>query len=236
MKFTLIDNGADSLKSAYENIEKLDELLEGGQHRIKDAVIFLNHGVEILLKLILKKHSPSLMFEKIPFYMDAKKKLKHDTTAKNVFDIDKSLKTVSLLEALKRVEFLCDIEIPESLNASILYVNGIRNQVMHYEVDLSDDESSRLVSKLKFCYEESVKFLEMHIENLSTIIEDSRFEITHEDYEDQEAEIYAEMQYEMEREAYLEDMHYEMQREMREEQEAHEQEMMESMYTDSHHR
>ncbi|MED0906276.1 hypothetical protein [Bacillus nitratireducens] len=196
MKFTLLDNGADSLKSAYENLETLKNIAEGGQHRLKDSVIFLNHGVELLLKLILKKHSPSLMFDKINEYLEAKQKLKKKEDAKTVFDINKKLKTVSLFEALTRVEYLCDIDIPENFRGSILYVNKIRNQFMHYEVELDEQETETLVTKLQICYEETIEFLEKHIEDLDDIIQDSRFELTTEEYEEQQAEIYAEIYYE----------------------------------------
>ncbi|MEI2313386.1 hypothetical protein [Bacillus nitratireducens] len=196
MKFTLLDNGADSLKSAYENLETLKNIAEGGQHRLKDSVIFLNHGVELLLQLILKKHSPSLMFDKINEYLEAKQKLKKKEDAKTVFDINKKLKTVSLFEALTRVEYLCDIDIPENFRGSILYVNKIRNQFMHYEVELDEQETETLVTKLQICYEETIEFLEKHIEDLDDIIQDSRFELTTEEYEEQQAEIYAEIYYE----------------------------------------
>jgi hypothetical protein len=206
LKFTLLDNGADSLRSAYENLEQLKEIVEGGEHRLKDAVIFLNHGVELLLKLILKKHSPSLMFEKIDAYLEAKKKLKNTEKAKNVFDINKNLKTVSLLEALTRVEFLCDIDIPDNFRNSILYVNKIRNKFMHYEVELNEKETEILVTNLQVCYEEAVGFLESHIEDLEDYIQDSRFELTVEEYEEQQAEMYGEMYFEMQREEAMIDL------------------------------
>lgn len=200
LKYTLIDNGADSLKSAYENLELFDNVAHGGHHRLKDSVIFLNHGIEILFKLILKNHSPSLMFEKTSQYMKAKEKLRNSSTAKNVFDIDKSLRTITLLEALNRVELLCDIDIPKALKGSILYVNDIRNKIMHYTVELDVNETEDLVRKLKFCYEEAVKFLEKHIADLKSIIQDSRFELTCEEHEEQQAEMYGEMYYEMQKE------------------------------------
>ncbi|MGM2821354.1 MULTISPECIES: hypothetical protein [Bacillus cereus group] len=197
MKFTLLDNGADSLKSAYENLETLKNIAEGGQHRLKDSVIFLNHGVELLLKYILKQRSPALMFEKIDPYLKAKQSLKaKQEDKKTVFDIDQNLRTVSLLEALKRIEFLCDIEIPKKLNSTIHYVNKIRNNFMHYEVELDDKETETLVTNLQVCYEEAVKFLESHIVDLDDYIQDSRFELTTEEYEEQQAEIYAEIYYE----------------------------------------
>lgn len=197
MKFTLLDNGADSLKSAYENLESLKNIAEGGEHRLKDSVIFLNHGVELLLKYILKQRSPALMFEKIEPYLKAKQNLKaKQEDKKTVFDIDQNLRTVSLLEALRRIEYLCDIEIPTKFNSTIHYVNKIRNNFMHYEVELDDKETETLVTNLQVCYEEAVKFLESHIVDLDDYIQDSRFELTTEEYEEQQAEIYAEIYYE----------------------------------------
>lgn len=191
MKFTLLDNGADSLKSAYTNLETLNDIARGGEHRLKDVVIFLNHGVELLLKYILKQRSPALMFEKIEPYLKAKEALKKSKDdKKTVFDMDKNLRTVSLLEALKRIEYLCDIDIPEKFNGTLLYVNKIRNNLMHYEVELDYKETDTLVANLQVCYEEAVQFLEVHIENLVDYIQDSRFEITAEEYEEIQADIY----------------------------------------------
>lgn len=194
MKFTLLDNGADSLRSAYENLEILKDIADGGEHRLKDAVIFLNHGVELLLKYILKQRSPALMFEKIDPYLKAKQDLKKSKDGqKTVFDMDKNLRTVSLLEALKRIEYLCDIDIPEKFYNTILYVNKIRNNFMHYEVELDDKETETLVTNLQVCYEETIEFLESHIDDLDDYIQDSRFELTVEEYQEQHAEMLAEM-------------------------------------------
>lgn len=49
IKMGLAENGADSLKAAYLIIEKLPSLEDGLSHNLKDAVISLNHGIEILL-------------------------------------------------------------------------------------------------------------------------------------------------------------------------------------------
>lgn len=204
MKYNLLDNGADSLKGAFESLQKFDNLHEGTDHNLKDAVIFLNHGLEILFKLLLKKSSPALMFSDIKNYQKAKESMKKKNS-RNVFEVDSSLRTVTLEEALKRVELLCDIEIPDSLKGAIYYINKIRNQLMHYEVELGDEELQELISKLKVCYEESVEFLAIHIENLEERIDESRFEYTREDYETDMGEWYAEMRAEEDRIAYMED-------------------------------
>lgn len=195
MKYTLLDNGADSLKGAYESLERFNNQYHGTHHNIKDTVIFLNHGLEILFKLILKQSSPALMFSDIKAYQKAKEEMRRRGVA-NVFEVNATLHTVTLEEALKRVELLCDIDIPDSLKGAIFYINKIRNQFMHYEIELNDEQLNELVQKIKFCYEESVEFLGTHIDNLEEKIEESRFEYTREDYEGDMAEWYAEMQME----------------------------------------
>ncbi|MGG3662079.1 hypothetical protein [Bacillus gobiensis] len=204
MKFSLLANGADSLKGAFSCLEKISELQEGADHNLKDTVIYLNHGLEILFKLILKSASPALMFSDIKSYQKAKEDMKKKG-AKNVFEINPSLHTITLEEALKRVEFLCDIEIPDSLKATIYYINKIRNQLMHYEIELNESELDELVEKLKYCYEESVNFLVIHINNLEEKIDEARFEYTREDYETDMGEWYAEMRMEDARLEYIEE-------------------------------
>ncbi|MEM5608538.1 hypothetical protein AAHH76_21750 [Bacillus toyonensis] len=71
---------------------------------------------------------------------------------------------------------------------------------MHYEVELDEKETDILVANLQVCYEQAVKFLESHIEDLDDYIQDSRFELTAEEYEEQQAEMYGEIYYEMQKE------------------------------------
>lgn len=182
MKFTLLDNGADSLKGVFDCLEKFDNRYSDSYHLIKDAVIFLNHGIEILFKEILSQRSNALMFTELKSYQEARVKMKK-SGAVNVFEINPKLKTVSLIEAMDRLEYLCEVEIPELLRKNIYFINKIRSQIMHFGIDLSESDVDELVRKLKYCHEESILFLEKHIENLSEKIEDSRFEYSKEDYE-----------------------------------------------------
>lgn len=204
MNYTLLDNGADSFRAAYNCLQKLENLQEGLEHNLKDAVIFLNHGVEILLKLVLKNHSAALMFSDIKAYQKAREEMKKSGKA-DVFEVDQHLKTVTLEEAVKRVEYLCDIEIPDQLKAAILYINKIRNKLMHYGITLDDAELETLTRRLKACYEESVQFLQAHIEDLEEKIRGSRFEMTAEEYYEYQLESMAEMRYEEDRITALED-------------------------------
>jgi hypothetical protein len=38
LKYTLFENGIDSFKAAYDSIEKIKDLYDGGYHHYKDAI------------------------------------------------------------------------------------------------------------------------------------------------------------------------------------------------------
>lgn len=83
MEYSLLENGIDSLKKAKTNIEGFEKYhKESSYHFLKDVIIFLNHGIEILLKYILSKQNESLIFTDINLYMEAKEKLKNESKGK----------------------------------------------------------------------------------------------------------------------------------------------------------
>ncbi|MEK4289400.1 hypothetical protein [Paenibacillus sp. FSL P4-0502] len=204
IKMSLLENGVDSLKSSYLIMEKIPELQEGLSHNIKDAVISLNHGIEILFKLVLKEINEYLVFTDLDNYMLAKKKMLSENM-RNVFEAKPGLKTVSLNEAMRRARYLCGIEINSDLETVINYLNKKRNEFMHYEIHLSEEEMMELLSKLRVGYELSVQFFGLHIEGLEELIRGARYEITVEDYSDELAAMYGEMQYDEWRDSQVDD-------------------------------
>mgnify|MGYP006961610928 CR=1 FL=1 len=175
MKYSLLENGTDSLKAAFTSLENFQRNHHLTEHNLKDAIIFFNHGIEILLKYILKERSPSLMFSNIDKYLSAKEKMKRKG-ATDVFEIDPHLRTITLEEALKRVEYLCDIDVPDQLKGVILYINKIRNRIMHYGIDLNEKDAFELTKKLNYCLLTAVEFLSLHIPEVVKLIEYARFE------------------------------------------------------------
>lgn len=187
MKMTLLDNGLDSLKHAYNALEKVDELMEGVEHNLKDAILSINHAVEILIKLKLRRTNESLIFSDLEKYMKAKETTQHQQ-ASNVLEVDPKLKTVTLNEAIRRLELLCDIHVPGNLKAAINYINQKRNMIMHYEIILTLKEQDDLTKKLKSCYEMSVDFFEQYVGGIKEGLKTARFEQTEEDYWNDEGE------------------------------------------------
>lgn len=157
MKLSLLANGIDSLKASYNSLEDIDYLVEGGEHRVKDAILSLNHANEILFKLLLKQKAECLVFVDIKAYMNAKEEMRSRDKS-NVFEVKPGLQTIGISEAIKRLELLCDIEVCSYLKRSLDYLKQKRNQIMHYEINLNEGEFKALITKLKNCYENSVRF------------------------------------------------------------------------------
>ncbi|KAF6558119.1 MULTISPECIES: hypothetical protein [Paenibacillus] len=200
IKMNLLENGTDSLKSAYDKMQKLNELEEGLDHYLKDIVFFLNHGIEILFKLILKNKGEELIFSNIKKYNIAKEeqiRMEKD----NVFQVNPNLKTVSLMEAIEKCK-KNEFEISDEYENSLIYLNKMRNQFMHYEIEISDEEMLRLLIKLQLVYGLSLEFFSKYINNLNEHIDNARFEVEIDDHGD----ILAELQKEADYERYLEEM------------------------------
>ena len=183
MKFNLLNNGVDSLKASYDSLRKIDDLAEGVEHNIKDTIMYLNHANEILFKLILKNQREYLMFEDISLYMKAKSTMLQKQKS-NVLEVNPKLKTVSFSSALKRIELLCDIAISEKFKGALEYLNQNRNQIMHYEIELQNNDVQVLVDKLKICHNLSIEFFNKHLQGIDVLMEASRFELTVQEYMD----------------------------------------------------
>ncbi|WP_342480259.1 hypothetical protein NST07_23520 [Paenibacillus sp. FSL L8-0340] len=194
MKYGLLENGVDSLKSAYNSIEKISYLIEGVEHNMKDAILSLNHAIEILFKLILKRENEYLIFSDIGRYMNAKKQMIQQGKS-NVFEVSSDLKTVNLSESIKRLQLLCDISIPPIFIAGIDKFNLTRNKLMHYELELSVAEVNETTRDLKGLYEQTVTFFIDYIKNIQELLVEARFESVDPDYADEMAEHYADMMY-----------------------------------------
>lgn len=181
MKLTLLDNGIDSVKASYNVLTDIEFNIDEMEHRVKDAVIFLNHANEILFKLLIKQSSSeALNFVNINSYMEAKEKMVRQGK-NNVFEIDENLKTIGFFEAIRRLELICNIEVCSYLKGSLRYLNKKRNEIMHYEIQLTEGEFTAIVEKLKKCQGYTVNFFSKHIEDFNELLEGARFEVPGDD-------------------------------------------------------
>ncbi|NRG36645.1 hypothetical protein [Bacillus subtilis] len=209
MEYSLLENGIDSLKKAKVNIKEFEKYPEElSYHFLKDAIIFLNHGIEILLKYILSERHESLIFTDINLYMDAKEKLKNESKSKrkpfginyklNVFDVElgnnnkkKSLHTINLKETIKRIKLLLDIDISKDVDSAIILINNYRNHITHHSISLDDENVKELVEKLKFLYSHILYFFQEHIKetNIVSKVDAERYLLTKKEWEEYQRDL-----------------------------------------------
>ncbi|MGE8018526.1 hypothetical protein ACQKOM_06280 [Peribacillus frigoritolerans] len=128
--------------------------------------------------------------------MKAKEQLKHmspkvkgfgtylEKNMPTVFDVPKEklqnkiLETITLREAVDRIELLCDIEITKEFGDSIYLINKYRNDITHHSLKLTSEEEQELIKELKILYVNILGFFEVQIPGIYEKIDLERFEIT----------------------------------------------------------
>lgn len=209
MSFTILENGADSLKKAKESIENYENVIEEyATHHMKDAVIYLHHSIEILLKYLLTLESEYLIFEDLKKLAYAKKELmekqkeasqqthnfivhRKPKSYTSVFDVPKGkkLKTIGLEEAKLRVQYLSGIDIHKDFEQGIEKVQVYRNQITHHTININSEEKNDLISNLKILHETTLKFFEKNIKNFMEVYDGQRFEISQEEWDEHQREV-----------------------------------------------
>ncbi|MFD2133325.1 hypothetical protein ACFSKI_19100 [Pseudogracilibacillus auburnensis] len=162
MKFDLLKNGCDSFKIAHELINQYRIGEEIHDYHLKDIVIYMNHGIEILMKYILSNKDEVLLFNNIDRYAKARKEMK-DKGHTSVFKADSKLHTINLNSAIERIEHILDIKIEQELKKHIDELIIVRNELMHYTTELTTREALNLVDDLEICYELSYEFFATNI-------------------------------------------------------------------------
>lgn len=144
-KIDLRENGVHSLWRGIESFEEYDRAED--KMLLRDAIMFLHHGVELLMKEILVKHSPFLIFEDL---RDASKKQRRaDDLGVGIFFLDKPPRTVTFEEAINRVgAFVKPAELTDNLQANLTELNRLRNQLEHYAIEADREEVTQLLADL----------------------------------------------------------------------------------------
>lgn len=195
MRFTLLGNAVDSLKATYNSLERISELAEGYEHHIKDAILSVNHATELLFKYLLKKQNEYLVFKDLNAYMFAKEKMISDNK-NNVFEAKPNLQTIGIGESIRRLELLCNIEVSDELKEKTESLNTKRNEIMHYEIDMSKQEVESLTLEIKEFYELLITYFSKHKQYFPEMVGVARFEFTKEELsEDPDVESMVEESY-----------------------------------------
>ncbi len=149
LKISLLENGVHSLR---RGIEAYQQYKEAGIRRrdpmlLKDAVMFLHHGIELLLKEMLARENAFLIFEELRGV--AKKQKQADDLGIGIFFLTNPPRTVTYSEAIDRVTaFLRPNGLDDELCAKLSKLSDIRNQFEHYEVEADREQVVKLLADL----------------------------------------------------------------------------------------
>ncbi|MEL7657049.1 MAG: hypothetical protein AAGU75_14220, partial [Bacillota bacterium] len=162
LTISLADNGMHSLTRGIQTYtaysEKVDPML------LKDAIMSLHHGIELLFKQILVNTSPYLIFQDLK---DAtSKQIKADQNNLAIFFLDSPPKTVNYEEAIMRIQaFVKAPELDPRLISKLKNLNQLRNQLEHYAIDADIEDITKLINDI---YPPLMEFFEIYIPEIKT--------------------------------------------------------------------
>ena len=136
LQLTLLDNALDFLLSAAEAVRR-DE----GHRSLKEAVLHLANGIELMVKARLAREHWSLIFS--------------NTNSASFDELAKAdFASVDFPTARKRLEQIVGVSINKSVGSHIDNLRKLRNQLTHFSATLDSARTKSLAAKsMAFCVE-----------------------------------------------------------------------------------
>lgn len=159
MKLNFLNSGIDSLKKGFENLNKYESInysnssaktKEKRFYYLKDAILFIQHGIEVLFKSIITQHSEYLIFSQIDSNVKKALLQKKQRNLNSVFETDlkNKIHTVTFLESIERLKIIPNIEISKSLENRLNELESYRNIIMHSEPYLNESQINKTLDGL----------------------------------------------------------------------------------------
>lgn len=127
IEFDLLANAVDSIKQAIQLLAWKDESSDA--RRLKQAVMAVAHGVELLLKERLRKVHPVLIWENVDKFPSL------------------SARTVTVDIAVSRLSKIGGLEFLEGDTGLIKSLRDTRNAIEHYAWSTTKNEADRIVGQ-----------------------------------------------------------------------------------------
>ncbi|MGL5724384.1 hypothetical protein [Cetobacterium sp.] len=165
MNISLLQNGLHSLNKGYLLIKQLEICKSKDEEYflIKDAILSIHHGIEILMKECLRKKNEFLIFSNIDKAVKDTYKEKRQKKLENIFMTTKikDVHMVTYEEAIDRMDAFYDVELKKELKESLIKLNKYRNIITHSGIYLEPvevlDTIYSLAHSLDFYFEEILK-------------------------------------------------------------------------------
>ena len=148
MKITLIENGLDSLRKGYDHLSIYMELKVANSEEavrfsaLKDSVLAVQHGIEILFKHCLAKEHELLLYTDISAKLRAAYKRRRSGEIEELYEAE-GVQTVTFKESIDRLRDVCGLPITGKFHRNLLEVEGWRNRITHSGVLLQEATVSK---------------------------------------------------------------------------------------------
>jgi len=113
LRFGLTQNAIDSLEQAIELMAYPGEF-QNESRKLKQAILFVGHGIELLLKERLRRIHPSLVYEKVEKFGNL------------------DSRTVTVEQAILRLERIGGVLLSAQEASLIRSLRNTRNAIEHY--------------------------------------------------------------------------------------------------------
>ena len=162
LEYGLVENALDSLRESMAYYTEGDETHNVNQYKF--SILLAAHCAELLLKEILRRNHPALLFENI----DVVNSLEDDDN-----------QTVGYRVAIQRVKRLCKIDMRHYEN-NLVELGRVRNQIQHYKCVINGayhkELMARAFSSIEFLFRE---ILGLRFEAYENIIDRADIEFLH---------------------------------------------------------
>ncbi|MCB0194702.1 MAG: hypothetical protein KDJ65_22310 [Anaerolineae bacterium] len=149
----LLDNACHSLIRGFEflgvSIDKQDKLL------LKDAVVWIHHGIELSLKQLLVQKNEFLVFDNIDKAVQKLGTLRRKKGSLievlELFDYGETSYTVGYGKAVERVSIMLNLQElaqGESLREQLDKLTNSRNRIVHFLINIYTDEITDMLVQL----------------------------------------------------------------------------------------
>ncbi|MCH8499077.1 MAG: hypothetical protein LAT63_11410 [Marinobacter sp.] len=154
LKIGLLDNGSHSLKRGFEMWTQWEESEDAWL--LKEAVIWVHHGIELVLKQLLVQTNEFLVFQDVNKAVERLGILRKKNGMKNagvldLFDHDDKVMSVGFSNLIERAAItlsICELEDGGLLRSYIDRLTRYRNKIVHFSLELDVMEVSTLLSDL----------------------------------------------------------------------------------------
>lgn len=156
-KISLLNNGIHSFSRGLDELITYEKDSEKDNFKLKEAIIFLHHGIELLLKQVLIDNKGEyLIFDNINSET-VKKIIEAKNKNISVFNLKKPVHTASYLDVIQRIKaFIDSPDLDESIETRLIELNAFRNNLEHYGIDIDKSKVENLILNL---YKPITKFL-----------------------------------------------------------------------------